>query len=285
MPSVETIDFHVTSECSQECPYCWGPQGFEQPVDTVTAEAIIRRIAELGIRRIVFTGGDPLQRNDVGRLLIGAKQAGLEVALSTTGDQLTRELLEDVAGAVDLVSLPIDGASEEVSSRTKEAGHLASVLAALDLLADFPEIDVKVATPVTQHNVAEVPAIVRLLEERAANMSNRFFYNVFQAFPRAMSDVDWNRLVVSDQAFSDLRRIVESEPHPFRINWLSHETLDRLYVMIFPDGSLTVPSGGEYLDYGPFLEVTDLETLLSRTDFDAPKHRRHARGWGKTHDR
>ncbi len=31
---VATIDFHVTSECSQECPYCWGPQDFENPADT-----------------------------------------------------------------------------------------------------------------------------------------------------------------------------------------------------------------------------------------------------------
>ena len=281
MPSVETIDFHVTSECNQECPYCWGPQDFEQPVDTATAEAIIRRVAELGIRRIVFTGGDPLKRGDVGRLLAGAKELGLEVALSTTGDELTRELLEEVGWAIDLVSLPIDGASEAVSSRTKKPGHLAAVRRALELLADFPEIDVKVATPVTRHNLSDVPAIIRLLEERSARMPNRLFYNVFQAFPRAMSDVDWDDLVVSDAAFDELRGRVESEPHPFRINWLSHQTLDRLYVMIFPDGSLTVPAGGEYLDYGPFLDVTDLEALLSRTEFDAPKHRRHARGWGK----
>jgi MoaA/NifB/PqqE/SkfB family radical SAM enzyme len=45
---VATIDFHVTSECHQECPYCWGPQGFEHPVDTATARRIIARIKEVG---------------------------------------------------------------------------------------------------------------------------------------------------------------------------------------------------------------------------------------------
>ena len=63
---VATIDFHVTSECSQECPYCWGPQ--EVPaVDTATALAIVERIAATGARRIVFTGGDPVKREDLER--------------------------------------------------------------------------------------------------------------------------------------------------------------------------------------------------------------------------
>ena len=281
MANVETIDFHVTSECNQECPYCWGPQGFDRPVDTATAGAIVRRVAELGIRRIVFTGGDPLKRPDIGRLLVLAREAGLEVALSTTGDELSRPFLEEVGEAIDLISLPLDGASEETSARTKKPGHFGAVLGDLDLLADFPAIDVKVATPVTRHNLAEVPAIVRLLGKRAGRMPNRFFYNVFQAFPRAMSEVDWDALVVTDAEFDELRRSVEAEPHSFPIHWLDHRTLDRLYVMIFPDGSLTVPVGGEYLDYGPFLEVTDLEALLERTDFDAPKHRRHAQGWSR----
>ena len=90
MGSVVTMDFHVTSECSQECPYCWGPQGFDDPVDTATAVAIVDKIAQLGVRRVVFTGGDPLARTDIGELIEAARSVGLEVALSTTGDELTR---------------------------------------------------------------------------------------------------------------------------------------------------------------------------------------------------
>ena len=87
MTKVATIDFHVTSDCNQECPYCWGPQGFDEPVDTATARAIVERVRYLGIRRIVFTGGDPLLRPDVGDLIDLAAALGLEVALSTTGDE------------------------------------------------------------------------------------------------------------------------------------------------------------------------------------------------------
>jgi MoaA/NifB/PqqE/SkfB family radical SAM enzyme len=277
-----TIDFHVTSECSQQCPYCWGPQEIAA-VPTATALHIVSRIAESGARRIVFTGGDPLQRDDIVELIRHARTVGLEVAVSTTGDRLDAAFLDAAGDAVDLVSLPLDGSSEEVSARTKEPGHFAAIQRALDLLAAHPGVDVKVATPVTRHNLEDVPAIVDLLDERAARMPNRLFYNVFQAFPRSMADdVAWDRLVVSAEEFAGLRAEVERRRHRFRINWLDHGTLDRLYVMVFPDGSLTVPSGGRYLDYGPFLEVEDLEALLARTDFDAPKHRRHSKGWSRS---
>jgi len=277
-----TIDFHVTSECNQECPYCWGPQGFERPVDTDTAEAIVRKIAAVGARRVVFTGGDPVLRPDLGHLLRVAKEVNLEVAVSTTGDELTREFLRESGDAIDLISLPLDGSSEEVSSHTKKQGHFAAIMRDLEMLADFPDIDVKVATPVTRLNLGDVPTIASLLDEQAARMPNRLFYNVFQAFPRAMGDVAWEEFVVSDAEFQQLRHEVEARPHRYRINWLSHETLDRLYVMIFPDGTLTVPSGRDYLNYGPFLGVDDVTALLSRSDFDAPKHERHSRGWGRT---
>lgn len=86
---VSTVDFHITAKCSQACPYCWGPRRFRNPVDTEISKRIIARIKHLGVRRIVFTGGDPLQRPDAPDLIQFAKETGLETALSTTGDLLT----------------------------------------------------------------------------------------------------------------------------------------------------------------------------------------------------
>ena len=143
MADVETFDFHVTSECSQECAYCWGPQGIDS-VDTETALAIIDKIASGTARRIVFTGGDPLQRSDIGQLIRAAAEQGLEVAVSTTGDLLTETFLNSFGRSIDLISLPLDGSSEAISARTKKPGHYAAVMQALDLLEAHAGIDVKI---------------------------------------------------------------------------------------------------------------------------------------------
>lgn len=281
MSRVATIDFHVTSECSQECAYCWGPQSIDA-VDTATAEAIIDKIAAVSARRIVFTGGDPMQRPDIGRLIRRAATRGLEVALSTTGDELSEGFLAEYGDEIVLVSLPLDGSSEEVSARTKKEGHFGVVMRALDALAAHPQIDVKVATPVTCYNVDDVSNIVALLEDLATRMENRVFYNVFQAFPRSMDpDVAWDELVITGEEFGALRAGVEAVGHRITINWLTHETLDKLYVMIFPDGRLTVPVGPSFRFYGSFLEIDDLDAVLERAEFDSAKHLRHADGWSR----
>ena len=280
MSLVSTIDFHVTSACDQECPYCWGPREVDA-VDSATARAIVDKIAASDVRRIVFTGGDPMERDDIGSLLRYAREAGLEVALSTNGDKLTADFLQAYGDVIDLISLPLDGASEAVSRKSKNEGHFDAIMKALDMLAAHPAIDVKVATAVTQLNLHDVPNIVHLLDERAATMPNRLFYNAFQAFPRAMFEVNWDELVVSDAEFTALHEQVEAESHRVQINWLSHKTLDKLYVMIFPNGNLVVPTSSYYYTYGPFLKIDNLDDLLRQTDFDSLKHHRPSEGWSK----
>lgn len=280
MISVATIDFHITARCSQACPYCWGPRRFRNPVNTETAQRIIDRIRELGVRRIVFTGGDPLLRADAPVLIRYAKEQGLETALSTTGDYVTPEILRDSAPYLDLISLPLDGATEEVNSRTKHPRHYAAVMQALSWLRDFPRIDVKVCTPVTNRNLDDIANIAEMVEAYSRTTQARVFYNVFQAFPRAMFAVKWNNLLVTNEEFNALADLIGTGKD-IHINYLSHATLDKLYVMVFPDGSMVVPRGGDYQNFGPFLAVNDIQTVLEASEFDSRKHLRHSLGWQK----
>jgi MoaA/NifB/PqqE/SkfB family radical SAM enzyme len=249
-------------------------------VGTEEAKRIIGRIAEFGVRRIVFTGGDPLQRADAGELLCYAREQGLEVALSTTGDKLTEEFLAAYGSCIDLISLPLDGSSEAVSAQTKKEGHFAAIMRDLELLSRYPAIDVKVCTAVTRQNVHDVVNIARLVEAWAQGVGNRVFYNVFQTYPRSMNEVKWGELLVSDEEYAAMRREMEGR-FSIRINFLTTATLDRLYVLIFPDGGLYVPSGPDYRYLGRFLDVEDLDAALASSDFDSPKHLVHARGWEK----
>lgn len=280
LKGVSTVDFHITAKCSQACPYCWGPRRFRTPVDTETAQRIIAQITGLGVRRIVFTGGDPLQRSDALDLIQYAKELGLETALSTTGDFVTPQILQGLSPYLGLISLPLDGSTEAINAKTKHPGHYAAIMRSLDWLRSYPGIDVKVCTPVTRHNLSDVPAIAELVEAYSHTTQARVFYNIFQAFPRAMFRAHWDRLIVTDEAFAALRDQISAQ-ETVRINFLDHATLDKLYVMVFPDGSMIVPRGSDYLNFGAFLEVEDYERALSASQFDSAKHLRHSHGWQK----
>ncbi len=278
---IVSIDFHVTSGCTQDCAYCWGPRGFRRSPSTSLVLQIINRIPEHGVRRAVFTGGDPLLRHDIGQLVQYASELGLEVAVSTTGDRLTATFLETYGQYVDLVSLPLDGSCEAVSSLTKRPGHFSAAMAALALLGSYPRIDVKIGTAVTRHNLHDVPAMAQLVDQWARSVSNRVFYNFFQTFPRAMRPVDWDNFVVGDGEFAAASEAITACTSS-RVNFLTTDTLDRLYAMIFPDGALYVPSGEKYHCLGPFLDIDDLDAAIERSEFDWAKHEVHSRGWGKS---
>jgi MoaA/NifB/PqqE/SkfB family radical SAM enzyme len=275
-----TIDFHVTCECSQDCPYCWGPQDIENPVTTSTSKKIIKKIKDIGAKRIVFTGGDPLKRKDIGKLIRYAKDSGLEVALSTTGDELTPAFLRWNAAFIDLISLPIDGSIEKISSKTKEEGHLKAVLIALELLTKYPHIDIKVCTPVTKHNINDIPNILNIAKDYKSKTKAKVFYNVFQTFPRSFSVVDWEDLVVNNRTFGALKRKLAGK-HKIKVNFLDHKTLDKLYLMIFPNGNLVIPEGNNFTGFGSFLEIKDINEVVNQSRFDSQKHIKHSKGWGK----
>lgn len=279
-----TIDFHVTCECSQECPYCWGPQNIEIPVSTSVSKKIIKKIKDIGAKRIVFTGGDPLKRKDIGKLIRFAKENGLEVALSTTGDELTTQLLRWNAAFIDLISLPIDGSTEEINSKTKEKGHFKAVQKALLFLKKYPNIDVKICTPVTKYNIKDIPNILTLAENYKKNTGARVFYNIFQTFPRSLGKVDWNELVVSNGSFRALKRKLAGRKK-IKINFLDHKTLDKLYLMIFPNGNLVIPEGGNFTSFGSFLEIENISEVIKQSEFETAKHLSHSKGWTKRHSK
>ncbi len=90
----------------------------------------------------------------------------------------------------------------------------------------------------------------------------------------------WNELLVSTKEFAALKTQLASRKQ-IPIHFLDHKTLDKLYVMVFPDGSLVIPRSSDFPNYGSFLEIEDLEGAITSSHFDTKKHKRHSRGWKK----
>ena len=241
---------------------------------------IIEKVHGHGIKRIVFTGGDPLQRRDIGKLVKHAKLLNLEVALSTTGDKLSKRFLRRYGRVIDLISIPIDGSNEEVNSLTKEKGHFKAVMKSLRLLKAHPEIDIKICTPLTKLNAHDLGRMVDLVANLARKAPNRVFYNIFNTYPRAMKEVDWDNYLLTDEEFEALREQLKGVSD-IKVNFLDRKTLDALYVLIFPDGYLHLPIGPDYVRLGRFLDIDDLDQVVISAGFNAEKHLIHSKGWSK----
>jgi MoaA/NifB/PqqE/SkfB family radical SAM enzyme len=279
MPSVATLDFHVTSRCMQACPACTSPSGEIEEVDTQRAAAIVRKVRALGVPRIVFTGGDPLMRPDAGLLLRLARQERLESVLATPGDVLTHGFLRAYGRWIDQLAFPLDGPNEAVSVQSKSPGHFQAILRHLELLTAYPRIDIKIGTAVTRLNLESVPELVALLDRLAPTLPNRLSVDIYQVHPSSTRDADWAGLVVSDDQFADLRNDVEVGRRGYLLRWLDRHVLEGVRLTILPNGRLAVAAAGQIHDLGPFIEIRDLDAALTGSGFDAARHLEHAQMW------
>ena len=108
----------LTYRCPLHCPYCSNPvrSAEKGELNTEQWSRVIREAATLGALQIGFSGGEPLQRNDLEALIGVAREAGLYTNLITSGLGLTeRRTKLFVDSGLDNIQLSFQAAEEELA--------------------------------------------------------------------------------------------------------------------------------------------------------------------------
>ena len=103
---MKIMSWNTTNACNLYCAHCYRESGQQASgeLDTQEAKKLIEEIARAGFQIMIFSGGEPLMRDDIYLLIHYAKQLGLRPVLGTNGTLIT----------------------EEVAHKLKEAGLLAA---------------------------------------------------------------------------------------------------------------------------------------------------------------
>ncbi len=139
-----TIDYlrvSVTDRCNFRCVYCMPPEGIPSVShdEILRYEELIRLVrlfAELGIRHIRLTGGEPTVRRGLVKLIREVRDMpGIETVSMTTNGLLLPEMLDDLKDAgLTSVNISIDTLNEErFDEITRTQGNLPKVLDAIRL--------------------------------------------------------------------------------------------------------------------------------------------------------
>lgn len=114
VPPCKLIAWEVTKSCNLACIHCRAeahPDPYEGELSTEEAKALINTFPEVGNPIIIFTGGDPMMRQDIYELVSHASSVGLTCAFSPNGTLITAENARELREAgVDRCSISIDGA-------------------------------------------------------------------------------------------------------------------------------------------------------------------------------
>ena len=151
------VSIETSTACNYKCGFCFAknyasgcsakPQGKKRLL------LAIKRIAESGVQRVRFTGGEPLLRRDLPEIVSSAKKQGLFTSLNTNGSLFSEKIVRQLSGSLDDALFSVhafDGAGEAALSGKK--GLFEKKIAAIKSLAS-EGVFVRAATILSRPNI------------------------------------------------------------------------------------------------------------------------------------
>jgi GTP 3',8-cyclase len=200
-----SLRISVTDVCNIRCQYCMPEHvsflpkdrhlSFEQIAEFVAA------VAPMGLRHIRITGGEPLVRPKLWRLIELLNQIPdvEEIGLTTNGTLLADQLSELARAGLRRVNISLDSLSEETFKRMSRREGLDRVLSGIERAIEQPELVVKLNALILRDvNLADVLDLVEFSVSRKITLR-------FIEFMPLDGDRNWSRSrMVTGQELRDL---------------------------------------------------------------------------------
>ncbi|MBA7514498.1 putative mycofactocin radical SAM maturase MftC [subsurface metagenome] len=162
------VVWNCTRQCNLRCIHCYASAGSRRSLgelNTVTAKAFIRDLADFGVPALLFSGGEPLLRGDLFELASLAREQEIRLALSTNGTLITDEVAKEISNVgFAEVGISVDGVGV---NNDRFRGKNGAYHAALKGIRNCVSLGLRVSLrlTITRFNYREIPDIFRLVEE------------------------------------------------------------------------------------------------------------------------
>ena len=130
---------NITDRCCFRCVMCsqWKETG-EGELNTDEWKKVLNQLKKVGIKDVVFSGGEPLLREDIVLLAEHNKKIGLTSSIITNGYLLDEERLEKlIDSGVKNISVSLDGQGEEFDKIRGMPGAYEKVINACRLISKY----------------------------------------------------------------------------------------------------------------------------------------------------
>jgi 12,18-didecarboxysiroheme deacetylase len=173
------VVWNITRRCNLKCIHCYSNSAdIDYPDELTTEEGkkLIDDLAAFGSPVILFSGGEPLIREDLLDLAQYATDKGMRAVISTNGTLITKEIaikLQKIG--LSYVGVSLDGLEK---THDKFRGKKGAFAAAIQGIRNCRDAGIKVGIrfTVNKHNVADVPDMFELL--RKEKIERMCFYHL-----------------------------------------------------------------------------------------------------------
>ncbi|MCF7907366.1 MAG: radical SAM protein [Candidatus Omnitrophica bacterium] len=150
------VSWHLVNRCNRKCKYCYRWSTVEKELSSDEVFCVIDVLSQMGNQVIIFSGGEPLLRDDIGKIIDYSQAKGIFTGLTSNGD-LVPERINEIKG-LDMLKISFDG-PKDVHDFLRGKGSYDNVMVAIETAKKY-NIKVKFNTTLTKYNIEYIDFIL-----------------------------------------------------------------------------------------------------------------------------
>lgn len=186
------VVWNSTRTCNLKCRHCYmdsDSRRYKDELTTAEAKKFIDDLAEFKVPVLLFSGGEPLMRQDFFELAEYAANKNVRPTLSTNGTLITREVAEKIKNiGVGYVGISLDGLQDVNDKFRGVAGAYQKAMAGIENCVAVGQ-RVGLRFTINRHNFEELDKIFDFIEAEKINRVC-FYHLVYSGRGSKMIDED-----------------------------------------------------------------------------------------------
>lgn len=234
------VCWRITSECNRGCSFCFRPESHD--LKTKEVYEIIDNLAASGVKGIGITGGEPLLRKDIAKILKYIHSKTIGICLATNTD-LYSKYQKSINQYVSTIGIPLEGSTKEIHESLRGKDSFRNTTNAISKIYKNTKLQMYFSTVLTEKNIEDLVNIENLLAQYQDKVLYWKIYEIIDYPGRPFQSIKHSMLtrVRVKKAIGGLGKKLGKS----KILYLSSEDRSEASFIINPNGDVIVPIDNE----------------------------------------
>jgi len=248
-PREKKINLCISKRCFITCKGCYNVPGKHKEISYKKVVKFLKYAKLNGLEKITLSGGDPLTRKDINKIIKKAYNLNLKINLDTVGLSFTKSRIIsgykkrvfkfkniNILKKIDSIGIPLDGSNNSIISKFRiYNGNLFNEMIEILELFNKKNIKICINTVLHKNNVSDIENIYKIISQYDCIEK----WQIFQFMPIGiMGSKNADLYKIDKQAFDQARKKIEkiSRNSKILINFKSATERSYNYMLVNSDG-------------------------------------------------
>ncbi|MFB6089245.1 MAG: radical SAM/SPASM domain-containing protein [Candidatus Aenigmatarchaeota archaeon] len=240
------LRWNLTYRCNLSCEYCNLSECADKDneLSTEKIKAVLKEMSNAGVKRISFSGGEPLLREDIGEIIDYTRKVGITPTMNSNAILVPEKISE--LKNLGLLKISLDG-TKEVHNMTR--GRYEDTIKGLEIAIEN-NIKTTLCTTFTKENYGELDDLVEIAEKYETVIAIQRATNLYENFSGAHRILPKKEEI--KEKMDEIINLKKRKPSVIRNsirhlnlikNYPKHKkircTAGKLFCIVLPDGTVT----------------------------------------------